>query len=289
MERPDRLPDWLPATRIEAGRRLLTELQIQFISCTYWRNRAPWGVPRRTVADTFFLMPVKGAVQVELDDVYDRLTPGHLLMLRENVPHRLTIATDCPHLEQIAVHVHLRNRWGLPIGNLFPHPILKLPAPRDWKETFCRLTCIAGQDPKLGQVRGELVIRDLLLAAIEDGVDLHWPTSQMDPRIAAALKTIHEHYSDDLSVRDLARAATLSEVQFRKQFLRAIGCAPRAYLVNHRLAMAGRLLTRSPLSVKEIAWRCGFHSDHYFHRCFREAHGLTPSAYRRQQLADGRI
>lgn len=52
------------------------------------------------------------------------------------------------------------------------------------------------------------------------------------------------------------------------------------FLREKQLAYAARLLRTTPLSVHEIALRCGFGSRSTLHRRFLELHGMTPGAFR---------
>lgn len=100
-------------------------------------------------------------------------------------------------------------------------------------------------------------------------------------RMERARTYVLEHFSDsDLSVKELARGAEMSEVYFRKQFQSVCGCSPVSYIVNTRLSNAKELMRCSELSLEEIARQCGFSTLSYFCRVFREKHGISPGRYR---------
>ncbi|MBN2712230.1 MAG: helix-turn-helix transcriptional regulator, partial [Planctomycetes bacterium] len=54
------------------------------------------------------------------------------------------------------------------------------------------------------------------------------------------------------------------------------GISPSEYLQRLRMQRAFSLLRSSQMSVKEIAYACGFSDPAYFSRCIRDASGLTP-------------
>jgi AraC-like DNA-binding protein len=56
----------------------------------------------------------------------------------------------------------------------------------------------------------------------------------------------------------------------------------RDYLRESQLAYAQRLLRTTPASVVQIALASAFGTEWTFHRCFKAAFGMTPSAYRKQ-------
>ena len=49
---------------------------------------------------------------------------------------------------------------------------------------------------------------------------------------------------------------------------------------QRRLALARQLLGNRHISLQEIALRCGFSSASHFSNRFRQAMGVSPSAYR---------
>ncbi len=55
-----------------------------------------------------------------------------------------------------------------------------------------------------------------------------------------------------------------------------------------RLKQAALLLTQSPLSVEEVALRCGYSHLGHFYKIFKEAYGVTPKTYALSRHADAR-
>jgi AraC family transcriptional regulator, regulatory protein of adaptative response / DNA-3-methyladenine glycosylase II len=63
-------------------------------------------------------------------------------------------------------------------------------------------------------------------------------------------------------------------------FRRVLGATPASVLNAARIECAGRLLRETEETVLEVALASGFRSASAFHRRFKDATGLTPSAYR---------
>src|SRR5438034_7498468 len=87
-------------------------------------------------------------------------------------------------------------------------------------------------------------------------------------------------YSERLDVDDLARAAGLSRAHFSRQFRRAFGASPHAYLLTRRLERAAALLRTTDRSVAEICFAVGLQSVGSFTTSFTRTFGSSPSAYR---------
>jgi AraC-like DNA-binding protein len=87
-------------------------------------------------------------------------------------------------------------------------------------------------------------------------------------------------YFEPLDVDDLARAAGLSRAHFSREFRRAFGESPHAYLLTRRLERAAALLRTTDRQVVEICFSVGLQSVGSFTTSFRRMFGTSPSAYR---------
>jgi AraC-like DNA-binding protein len=87
-------------------------------------------------------------------------------------------------------------------------------------------------------------------------------------------------YFEPLDVDDLARAAGLSRAHFSREFRRAFGDSPHAYLLTRRLERAAALLRGTDRSVAEICLSVGLQSVGSFTTSFKRMFGATPTAYR---------
>jgi AraC-like DNA-binding protein len=87
-------------------------------------------------------------------------------------------------------------------------------------------------------------------------------------------------YADPLDVDGLARAAGLSRAYFSREFHRAFGVSPHAYLLTRRLERAAALLRSTDRSVAEICFDVGLRSVGSFTTSFKRSYGLSPTAYR---------
>jgi transcriptional regulator GlxA family with amidase domain len=87
-------------------------------------------------------------------------------------------------------------------------------------------------------------------------------------------------YSEPLGVDDLARAAGLSRGHFSREFRRAFGESPHAYLLTRRLERAAALLRTTDRSVADICFTVGLRSVGSFTTSFTRTYGMPPMAYR---------
>ena len=91
---------------------------------------------------------------------------------------------------------------------------------------------------------------------------------------------VDARYAEPLGVADLARTAGLSRAHFSREFRRAFGESPHAYLLTRRLERAAALLRATDRSVAAICFAVGLRSVGSFTTSFGRAFGLSPTAYR---------
>jgi AraC-like DNA-binding protein len=87
-------------------------------------------------------------------------------------------------------------------------------------------------------------------------------------------------YFEPLDVTDLAGAAGLSRAHFSREFRRAFGESPHAYLLTRRLERAAALLRSTDHSVADICFSVGLQSVGSFTTSFTRTYGVSPTAYR---------
>jgi AraC-like DNA-binding protein len=87
-------------------------------------------------------------------------------------------------------------------------------------------------------------------------------------------------FAEPLGVDDMAAAAGLSRAHFSREFRRAFGVSPYAYLLTRRLERAAALLRNTDNSVAEVSLAVGLQGIGSFTTSFKRAFGKTPTEYR---------
>ena len=98
-----------------------------------------------------------------------------------------------------------------------------------------------------------------------------------------AVKYLETDFSScGITNKSLADMCNISEVYFRKLFVRSYGVSPKQYVIDVRIGKAKQLLTDGILNITAISEQCGFSTPYHFSRLFKEKNGLTPSEYMKQ-------
>lgn len=100
-----------------------------------------------------------------------------------------------------------------------------------------------------------------------------------DPRLAIAIRRMHERPDHGWTVVELACEAALSRSAFFDRFRHAVGLAPMEYLLTWRMALAQDLLRRRAGGIPEVARRVGYGSASTFSVAFARHVGVSPGRY----------
>jgi AraC-like DNA-binding protein len=137
------------------------------------------------------------------------------------------------------------------------------------------------------------VLLNLVLAATLPKLraKLSDPPSEIAPlAYERARQYLHEHAHEPIRIADLATELGVSVRALQAGFRRRLGCSPRQYLLNCRLALAQtRLLSAAPTeTVSSIAVDCGFLNLGLFASRYRRTFGELPShTLRRSRFVRG--
>lgn len=102
-------------------------------------------------------------------------------------------------------------------------------------------------------------------------------------RLGNAIVHIETCFAEPTTLDELAAKAHLSKRHFQRIFHECMNRSPIEHLLHVRIQNAAELLRKTPRSITEIAFDCGFHDSNYFTRQFRKVMDQTPQQYRRKQ------
>jgi len=107
------------------------------------------------------------------------------------------------------------------------------------------------------------------------------PNHRAEPvAIWKARRFIEEHSGEELSLRKVAKAVSISANHLSEKFKQVTGVNFVDYVARTRFENASNLLQNSNLRVSEIAFEVGFQSLSQFNRVFKKFSGKSPTEYR---------
>lgn len=102
-------------------------------------------------------------------------------------------------------------------------------------------------------------------------------------KISKSIEYIHNHYNENIRLKDAANAAGYSEYYFSRFFKEVTEVSFHQYLNEYRIKKAEYLLTTCGYSISETAYAAGFGSVASFERIFRCVKGCSPTEFRKLQ------
>lgn len=109
-----------------------------------------------------------------------------------------------------------------------------------------------------------------------------YPAGTQGEQIRKTVSYLQEHYQEEVTLKQLAENAHVSEGQLCRLFRQMTGSAPFTYLKRYRIRKSCTYLAETDKKIAEICTLCGFNNISYFNREFLKMVRLTPSAYRAQ-------
>lgn len=98
------------------------------------------------------------------------------------------------------------------------------------------------------------------------------------------LNYIESHYTENISLEELAKEAGMSPKYFCRFFRDMTNRTPIDYVNYYRIECACEQLSTTEASITEVALNCGFNDISYFSKLFRRYKGITPRQYMSRQF-----
>lgn len=210
-----------------------------------------------------FSFRLRGTGSFEIGDRRFVSNPGDVLFLPANTPYRVEYSVG----ESIVVHFASCNYFETENICFDNRATVEL--------RFQRL--LEAWERRQSVNRAKSDIYDILEVIANDKI-----TSIDDTAFATCVGYIETHFCDPaLDVNAVCEVGFISASGLQRAFGKHFGVSPKQYLNKLRMNRALELLAENTLSVKEIAFACGFSDEKYFSRAFKKKYGYPPSRLRK--------
>lgn len=105
-----------------------------------------------------------------------------------------------------------------------------------------------------------------------------------ESRAKEAIQYIEEHYSETITLDDIANAIPLSKSECCRCIKRCMNMTPFEYLMRFRILKAAEIISSNlePISIADLAINVGINSSSYFNKLFKKHMGCTPTQYKKK-------
>jgi AraC-like DNA-binding protein len=268
---------------------LLNATTIEAVSASEWKWRRGWKVGPRVIHDSMWFYVAEGSGVYRLANHEQRIPfrPGSLILIAPDEEHTVEQDRNCES-HVFAVHFHARVYGAIDLLTMLGFPAV---IAGDDKSVYVsasqRLAREFALKPPGWRVAMNADLLSVLFSLVRSEASRFQPDLTLSalaeiPRFLPVFRQIEKHlHRPEYSVLEMANAAHLSEVQFRKIFRRITGISPLRFVQRRRIERACNLLHTTTESISNIAEASGFCEPPFFHRVFKAWTGMTPRSYRR--------
>ena len=111
-------------------------------------------------------------------------------------------------------------------------------------------------------------------------------SAQANDTLRTIISYVNDHYTEKLSLEEVAHLAGFSKEYFCRFFKQHMGITFLRYLNEVRISHAGRLLMTTDSSISEVMHESGFTNQTIFNRLFKEIYGMSPRQTRTSSAED---
>lgn len=258
------------------------------LKCVYFKNDIPDVQPKRIVKDYEFDFYLEGGRNITINKTEYAPTPFSLVIRKPGDVVSGSGTFNCYMLtldfsNTKAQSSYNRNQPGTiqPITEsyLLPElPTVFVPVHKEQCLKLMQLLSIYSTNRHSDIIHS--IIMEFLCLVAADAYGLLHEEHSVPYDFAYVCSYMQNHYSTNLTSRQLASLIHLNESYFIREFKKQIGTTPMRYLLEIRMDNAKLLLLNTELPINEIAIRCGFCDASYFTYLFKKSFQMTPRGYR---------
>jgi len=262
-------------------------------SIRIWPGQVPDDYEQHFHSAVEVILPLKGEVLVEAEDVEYHVRADELLILPAGCSHSLHMGEGS---ERELILYEMNGVFTLKefaaLRQMLSKPIY-LTRAQDCtarvREIFFELIEVHRSNAMLRNMHNYALLLKIYAllgesylitsATAAERNSLHRQLSGEDA-FNRALDHLNCSFMDDMTLDALAAYAGFSRYTLSRMFRQHTGLTFTQYLSKRRVDMAMELLSSTKIPVTQVALQCGFNSIATFNRVFREVKGCTPTQYR---------
>lgn len=263
-------------------------------------KRAPYFEMSSAEAYTDFYgisLMLSGEGLIYTTDFTDIVYPGEMVFIPKNVYHRTVYISDSAP-ERILIKFTEKMVYELfeQIGEETYQKLCHEHIIRFSKESVDAITSIfklMENEWNHYDAHSELILKGLLnmliITCIRKRIIYSCSNFTTDTNIQNrflfdAIIYIRTHLSEKPSMKETAAHLNISESYLSKLFAAKLHTPYSTFVLTEQISLARNLLTKTNLSMTDIALQAGFSSSSYFSDSFKRINGISPIQFRKQQL-----
>ncbi|MDR2702334.1 MAG: AraC family transcriptional regulator [Spirochaetaceae bacterium] len=235
-----------------------------------------WRIWPQTITDFDLTYIVRGTARYIINGETHELESGDLLFLSPgDNKEATTYSKNLMHC--FATNFAFKNQPLKKIdGSAFFPIVNRIGLRQDIINLFRELT-IGWTRQQSGYILKTRALLMLILHRFSEIIMYEEDSPSVDYRVSKVINFISQHYSEKLTVKDLARQVHLDADYFGQLFKREMGYSVHQCITNIRVRNAENTLQTGAYKVHEVAEQCGFSDSFHFYKSFKALRGFPPS------------
>ena len=258
---------------------MLAALDLKLIGAGVAFRISDWPGLNDFSGDIFFRLhlPLFGRFRVSWPGGSIEEKPGNLYLLPAGTPLKFSDITPTTHIWAHFFSRHLQTLLLLSSPRVIPAEESQLAAMDhiygniENADSFCSANHL------------HCLLSELLMPFLEQMAD-NLPRNIPVSEFSRVINYIDAQLNRDIEVAELSSIVNLPRAEFSAAFRQAFGIPPKQFISLRRITRARELLLESSFSIKEIALRCGYQDEFFFHRIFKKYTGIPPARYRKYSV-----
>ncbi len=146
-------------------------------------------------------------------------------------------------------------------------------------ESFLRLFMLIEASSSSLEIESEmnLFLSDLLLRFSGKPLEIG-PVGEQKKSMEKVCDYIATRYTNNLSLNELSRVASLSPFHFQRVFIKTIGISAHDYIMQYRIRKSKKMLLESN-DISDTAITVGFVDQSHFSKVFKKLVGIPPGTF----------
>lgn len=262
--------------------QFLAELDLNVIKCGIAFNVSSWQSLHSFSGDIFYrlYLPQSGNFRILYPDGECRIEPGNCYLLPCNTPlkHEGIRPSEYYWIHFISKRLTMIPMLSYPLGVRISSP-----------DTVLRLIKgISAAMRECSDFSAAVKIRNNVLELLVPFLNKISDPFPCQDDIGRFLKVVEyidlQINRNDIEIAELSSLVGMSRTLFSSSFRKIFGMTPKHYISIRRLFHAKQMLLETKLPIKDIAARCGYRDEFFFHRIFKKYVNIPPARYRKYSV-----
>lgn len=253
---------------------------------------------KRIMKDNVLIMVEEGVLHIASNGSRYSIGPGQYIVLKKNELHegykpssgRLTY--NWVHFNLPEAFVQLTKEKAMSVydlsvaGNQIKGKVMikelgKVAKQQKGKVLFNQLLDLSRQDQLFSDEVTDYALSLLLMTLTQEAFDQYAHlVNNIHPSIARIMEWIKANYYNHITVKEVAFEFAYNPDYLSALFKQSTKITLIQYVNRTRIDVSKSLLTNYDISIKEIAYSCGFHDPKYYMKVFKSTETMTPTQYR---------